>query len=90
MKEEVVRLYELKDEEQSRQGWMDWFTVAKVSGIPALRRFAEIKEGRLLELAAHATILTITGKLEGLNNVIKTAKRAAYGYLNKVFFLGLI
>ena len=90
MKEEMVRLYELRDEEQARQGWIDWFKAAKASDIPALVRFAELKEKRLPGLVAHATIPISTGKLEGFNNVIKTAKRTAYGYLNKAFFLRLI
>lgn len=90
MKEEMVRLYELRDERQAREGWSNWFTAAKASGIPALVRFAELKEKRLPGLVAHATIPISTGKLEGFNNVIKTAKRTAYGYLNKEFFLRLI
>ena len=89
MKEEMVRLYELRDIEQAKQGWTDWFAAAKASGIPALERFATLKEKRLPGLVAHATIPISTGKLEGFNNVIKTAKRAAYGYLNKEFFLKL-
>lgn len=90
MKEEMVRLYELEDERQAIEGWENWFAAAKASGIPALVRFAEIKEKRLPGLVAHATSPISTGKLEGFNNVIKTAKRAAYGYLNKEFFLKLI
>ena len=90
MKEEMVRLYELKDEEQAKQGWIDWFAAAKASGITALIRFAELKEKRLPGLVAHATMPISTGKSEGFNNVIKTAKRAAYGYLNMDFFLKLV
>ena len=85
MREELVQLYELRDEETARQGWLDWFAAAKTNGIPSLVRFAELKEKRLPGLAAHATTPISTEKLEGFNNVIKTAKRAAYGYLNKVF-----
>ena len=90
MKEEMIRLYDLRNEEQARQGWLDWFAAAKESEIPALVRFATLKEKRLPGLVAHATIPISTGRLEGFNNVIKTAKRAAYGYLNREFFLRLI
>lgn len=86
----MVQLYELRDEGMARKGWLDWFAAAKASDIPALVRFAELKEKRLPGLVAHATTPISTGKLEGFNNVIKTAKRAAYGYLNKGFFLKLI
>lgn len=90
MKEEMIRLYELRNEQQARDGWLNWFSAAKASGIPALVKFAQLKEKRLLGLVAHATIPISTGKLEGFNNVIKTAKRTAYGYLNNEFFLRLI
>ena len=90
MKEEMIRLYELRNEQQARDGWLNWFSAAKASGIPALVKFAQLKEKRLLGLVAHATIPISTGKLEGFNNVIKTAKRTAYGYLNNEFFLKLI
>ena len=90
MKEEMIRLYELRNEQQARDGWLNWFSAAKASGIPALVKFAQLKEKRLLGLVAHATIPISTGKLEGFNNVIKTAKRTAYGYLNNDFFLRLI
>ena len=89
MKEEMIRLYELRNEQQARDGWLNWFSAAKASGIPALVKFAQLKEKRLLGLVAHATIPISTGKLEGFNNVIKTAKRTAYGYLNNEFFLRL-
>ena len=49
-----------------------------------------VKRKTLTGIVAHATIPISTGKLEGFNNVIKTAKRTAYGYLNNEFFLRLI
>ena len=90
MKEEMVRLYELRDEEQSIQGWRDWIAVTKAGGIPALIRFAEIKERYLPGLIVHAASPISTGELAGFNNVIKTARRTAYDYLIKDFFLRLI
>lgn len=82
---------QLKDsEQQAKAGWLNWFVAAKASGIPALVKFAQLKEKRLPGLVAHATIPISTGKLEEFNNVIKTAKRTAYGYLNNEFFLRLI
>lgn len=69
MKEEMIRLYELRDKEQGRQGWITWFAAAKMSDIPALERFAKLKEKRLLGLVAHVTIPISTGKLESFNLV---------------------
>ena len=63
---------------------------AKESGIEALVHFAELKEKRLEGLIAHATHPISTGKLEGLNNKIKVAKRVGYGYRNDDYFFILV
>ena len=90
MKEEMCRLYELTDYQQSVTGWTKWFQASKESEIPALVRFAEQKEKRLSGLAAHAIYPISTGKLEGFNNKIKVAKRIGYGYRDDDFFFTLI
>ena len=43
MKEEMSRLFELKDPDEALRGWTQWFQGAKASGIPALVRFARLK-----------------------------------------------
>ena len=90
MKEEMCRLYELTDYQQSVTGWTKWFQAAKESEIPTLVRFAVRKEKRLPGLAAHAIHPISTGKLEGFNNKIKVAKRISYGYRDDDFFFTLI
>ena len=90
MKEEMTRLFDLRDEDEARKGWTLWFEGAKASGIPALVRFAERKEKRLDGLIAHASHPISTGKLEGFNNRIKVAKRIAYGYRDEDYFFSLI
>ena len=90
MKEEMARLFDLRDEDEARKGWTLWFEGAKASGIPALVRFAERKEKRLDGLIAHASHPISTGKLEGFNNRIKVAKRIAYGYRDEDYFFSLI
>ena len=90
MKEEMCRLYELTDYQQSVVGWTKWFQAAKESEIPALVRFAVRKEKRLPGLAANAIYSISTGKLEGFNNKIKVAKRIGYGYRDDDFFFTLI
>ena len=90
MKEEMNRLFELRDKEEAYYGWMKWFTAAKGSGIPQLQKFAELKERRLRGLVAHATHPISTGKLEGMSNKIKVAKRIAYGYRDEDYFFTLI
>ena len=90
MKEEMNRLFELRDRDEAYYGWTKWFTAAKESGIPQLQKFAELKEKRLKGLVAHATHPISTGKLEGMNNKIKVAKRIAYGYRDEDYFFRLI
>ena len=90
MKEEMARLFDLRDGDEARNGWTAWFEGAKASGIPALMRFAELKEKRIDGLIAHASHPISTGKLEGFNNRIKVAKRIAYGYRDEDYFFSLI
>ena len=90
MKEEMCRLFELRDLEEARSGWTSWFEAAKESGIDALVRFAELKEKRLEGLISHSIHTISTGKLEGLNNKIKVAKRVGYGYRNDDYFFILV
>ena len=90
MKEEMTRLFDLRDEDEARKGWALWFEGAKASEIPALVRFAERKGKRLDGLIAHASHPISTGKLEGFNNRIKVAKRIAYGYRDEDYFFSLI
>ena len=90
MKEEMCRLFELTDPEVARQRWIEWFEAAKESGIEPLIKFANLKEKRLEGLISHATHQISTGKLEGLNNKIKVAKRIGYGYRNDDYFFTLV
>ena len=90
MKEEMTRIFEERDTETARQLWLDWFAAAKSSNIPQLVKFAELKERRIDGLVSHAKYPINTGKLEGLNNKIKVAKRVAYGYRNDQYFFTLI
>lgn len=90
MKEEMCSLFELTDPVIAEQRWRKWFNSAKASGIPALVRFAELKEKRIDGLIAHARHKITTGKLEGFNNKIKVAKRIGYGYRNEDYFFTLI
>ena len=89
-KEEMGRLYDLTDPEEARQGWLAWFSAAKASGIYELEKYAINKEKRLEGLIAHAKYAISTGKLEGMNNKIKVAKRVAYGFRDDHYFFTLI
>ena len=90
MKEEMCRLFDLRNKKEAKAGWEAWFEAAKVSGIAELEDFARRKEKRLAGLAAHAEHPISTGRLEGFNNRIKVAKRLAFGYRNDDYFFTLI
>ena len=90
MKEEMVKLFDLRDQNEAQEKWIAWFEAAKASGIPALERFARLKEKRLQGLIAHAIFPVSTGRLEGFNNKIKVAKRIGYGFRNEEYFFSLI
>lgn len=86
MKEELVQLFQITDENEARERWAKWFDAAIHSGVPALMRFARQKLRRIGGLVAHAKFHINTGRLEGFNNKIKVAKRNAYGFRNLEFF----
>ena len=87
---EMCSIFELKNPDEARRRWTEWFEGAKACGIPALVKFAELKEKRIEGLVAHARHNISTGKLEGFNNKIKVAKRIGYGYRNEDYFFTLI
>ena len=86
MKEELVQLFQITDENEAREQWAKWFDAALYSGVPALMRFARQKLRRIGGLVAHAKFSINTGRLEGFNNKIKVAKRNAYGFRNLEYF----
>ena len=90
MKEEMIRLFDIRNLPEAEIGWRRWFEAAKESGVPALAHFAELKEKRIDGLIAHALYPVSTGRLEGFNNKIKVAKRIGYGYRDDHYFFTLV
>ena len=90
MKEELTELFKLDSPGLAEAGWKHWFEAGKESEIPALKRFAELKECRLDGLVSHAVFPISTAKLEGFNNKIKVAKRIGYGYRDDDYFFLLV
>lgn len=90
MKEEMIRLFELRDPDEARKGWERWFRAAEQSGIESLQKFASNKKKRIEGLINHALYPISTAKLEGINNKTKVAKRIAYGYRNLDYFFSLL
>ena len=59
MKEEMNRLFELRDRDEAYYGWTKWFTAAKESGIPQLQKFAELDEDYFFRLIRYQSSLII-------------------------------
>ena len=82
LKESLKEIWMQIDEEQAGKVLDDWVEQAYQAKIPQLTKFANtLKAHRWGILAWYKT-----GKLEGINNKIKTMKRQAYGYRDQKFF----
>ena len=90
MKGEMNKLYAITDYQKAVERWKRWFKAAKASVIPALVRFAKLKEKRIDGLANHAKCPINTSRFGKGTTWIKVAKRNAYGYKNDRYFFTLI
>ena len=86
MKEQLLNLWEMRDKDSAERFLKAWCLDARKSGIPILMKFG-------VTIAAHRTgILNYfdhpisTGKVEGINNKIKTLKRQVYGFRDMLYF----
>ena len=76
--EALGALFGLIDPIAAYEGWERWFDAVEASGIPALVRFAELKDyAWMVSLSMPFSIST--GKLDGFNNRIRVAKRIGDG-----------
>ncbi|NHO68578.1 ISL3 family transposase [Aestuariicella hydrocarbonica] len=88
LKDQLKELWYAPSEEEARQRWKDWFSLALSSGLAPLQQFARRLKGYLEGIVASARYRLNTSVLEGMNNKIKVIKRMAYGYRdNDYFFL---
>ena len=62
MKEELCRLFNLRNRQDAEHGWKSWFEAGKASEVDHLNRFAKTKEFRLQGLIAHAEHPTLHRK----------------------------
>lgn len=96
MNEPLMRAYYLK--ESLREIWMQinkeqaaevldkWMEQAYETKIPRLTKMANTLKAHKWGILAWYDYHISTGKLEGINNKIKTMKRQAYGYRDQKFF----
>ena len=71
---------------QALQVLMDWVKQAQDSKVPLLQKFSITLTAHQSGILAWYDHHISTGKIEGINNKIKTMKRQAYGYRDEKFF----
>ncbi len=60
--------------------------LARQSNLPELLSFCDTIERHLMGIVYHAKFPISSGKVEGVNNMIKTIRRKAYGYRDTEYF----
>lgn len=86
LKESLRALWEQPGPQIAESFLRDWCRQARASGVRLLMKFADTLEGHRSGILAWYDHRISTGPLEGVNNKIKTLKRAAYGYRNQEYF----
>lgn len=86
LKEAMRETWMQADKEEAGKVLTDWVRQARDSNVPVLMKFVNTlmphRNGILSWYDCHIS----TGKLDGINNKIKTMKRQAYGYRDEKFF----
>lgn len=86
LKESLRRIWHQRGKDEADSVLSDWIRQASESGVAILQGMAETIEKHRDGILAWYDHRTSTGKIEGINNKIKTMKRQAYGYRDMDFF----
>ena len=91
IKEKLALAYSRKDEAVMAEDIISIMDMCKATGNPHLQWFERLLNNHFEGMIAHATYDISAGKMEGINNKIKTLRRQAYGYPDdECFFLKLL
>lgn len=86
LKEGLKEIWMQMDKNQAEKVLDDWLEQAYQAKISKLTTFANTLKAHKWGILAWYDYHISTGKLEGINNKIKTMKRQAYGYRDQKFF----
>lgn len=86
LKEALRRVWRQQNKNSADIVLSDWFRQAAESGVSLLQGMADTIEKHRDGILAWYDYRTSTGKIEGINNKIKTMKRQAYGFRDMEFF----
>lgn len=90
LKEELLDIWEMDDSDEAEGYLLDQIKYMESTQIPELHRLAKTLRNHALGILSFIDCPISTGRLEGLNNKIKTLKRRGYGYRDKDYFKLLI
>lgn len=86
LKEELRRVWNQTDKDSAKTILHNWIMEAKGSGIRQMKRLADTIELHSDGILAYYDYRISSGKVEGVNNKIKTIKRQAYGFRDDDYF----
>ena len=91
VKEKLSTAYAMTDEARMAEAVIDIIDVCNATGNTHLLWFGRLLESHFEGIIAHATYKISAGKIEGINQKIKTLRRHGYGYPDdEYFFLKII
>ena len=86
IKEKLARAYSLDDEAQMASEIIEIMDICQANRNPHLLWFRRLLYGHFEGIIVHATYNISAGKIEGINNKIKTLRRQGYGYPDDDYF----
>ena len=91
VKEKLAAAYDLTDEREMSEQISEIIDLCRATENVHFLWFARLLENHFTGIIAHAIFHISSGKIEGINNKIKTLRRQGYGYLDDdYFFLKII
>ena len=86
VKEKLTTAYSMTDEVRMAEAVIDTIDVCNATGNKHLLWFARLLESHFEGVIAHAIYKISAGKIEGINQKIKTLRRHGYGYPDDEYF----
>lgn len=86
IKEKLSAAYAMTDEAKMAEAIIDIMDICEATGNRHLLWFNQLLESHFEGIIAHATYKISAGKIEGINQKIKTLRRHGYGYPDDEYF----
>ena len=86
VKEKLSAAYDMTDEAIMADAIIDIIDICKATGNKHLLWFGKLLDTHFEGIIAHATYKISSGKIEGINQKIKTLRRHGYGYPDDEYF----